>query len=1472
MKWCDLSHVGCELYIHAESIDERNPETGLPDFRIKVIDEKLYAKSLTSLENGLMFHGYELVEGERNLYRRTKKETLGAAEFIDVFGKDNIHPGILVEKNPSEFVFQGHIVDLTDAGVDFNLVRFEGEVRDSLVAEISSTSLVARSTNMADLLTSVSEEMIYTGEGVLDYPNKKNYDGRYYQNEDLTGKSDTAFVSIRGIKEGAVKSFSNALEVAVLNSGNDDVASVVRYKPYKPGKYISQSKLNSIVKELDRTMAQDSVFKSIQSSREAINEAFADFSSRKGLDFEQKFYTVKEFGGTLEALKKRNLPLYEGLIEKLTSHLKGSPDFFRPDMISNQFLNTDELHFLVNSKSQLLELFGEDVAENIIEVDVDNLDNRLILATSNNLALYSRINNPIERAVYSAYGEGNDLRMKLVFDHAWSLRSQLQIQTNYALSALDENSEGIVSAFEKIKSLTSEIVQFQDILENSLAADEEMPSFEYAINVLRPYGLKTDVQKVEVIYQKHLELKDQARLEEERKQREAEIAAQRKEALEAITQFTESEKAKSAGKRERIEDFGEKIGGAVKDDYRWLNSNIARLSFEEYREKLELLDDADIQRIAKKTNIVESFDPISLKEEGVTPAVAYAIKILMNALPATPEKAGLPAKHYIHLIKKVNDVLYRHKYAQGLNAFVEAVQKDIETEVMFEHITNNKSYYYTPDVSAKFFTDSLHFETLESLILSVDNESKTGAIADKFKALGRDSLTEKEKVVFDQVYHISNEIVTRKSWIGGFYEEWTKSIQQGLGERFIKDLITRPYGFREKIRNATYGESWSRMITNKMIQARLKGDGNQDQESDNENVTEQDKSESQLDTLNPLEKKVQSLSEEVKAAVKIDSSDIKHLGHVVREGEDYGVSELNERVFAHYFGFRAVEFGEWLPQKERKEVLKHAFNAFMDLSKSLRITPEQISLGGNLAMAFGSRGRSSALAHFEPDRNVINLTRMKGAGSLAHEFGHAMDKFIVNYLADKYPEFNVLSRGREFISKLILENTESKKKKVRFDESLIGYMRNAISDSEDLAMFNAYVDLHKALYKKQSSFESDLERNINMKMFEKGYAPTLLKNVFTHLYYRLKSTASSHFDQFKDEEGNIPNDKQQEKDKYSRFLYESIYKATIGNKDFETFMSVIAPHYAFPLKAFDNEIKTYFDDLEARIDSGEVSLNKEQLKKSIIEITDEPMTQIKVKHTENTIREIEKLASRFINPIPSFLLEKEIEPTMVYIDKTSGVTVLSDIYQDRLSELSNIENDGGEKRQAYIDRMKPVEIQSKLINVLSQDKDLMEFLFATVSGRKGFVGYLDEQFNYIMSSYETRMYHRVLIKDNNNLKSFQEIGETRTPGHERTVIDTSFYEHATKLDKSKHYYRESVEMFARSFESYVLDRINENDEQSDYLVSSGKAPGKQNPDCSRYPLGLERKSINEKMDNFIQAYNRVMDSQLSQEEIGRLQV
>jgi hypothetical protein len=47
-----------------------------------------------------------------------------------------------------------------------------------------------------------------------------------------------------------------------------------------------------------------------------------------------------------------------------------------------------------------------------------------------------------------------------------------------------------------------------------------------------------------------------------------------------------------------------------------------------------------------------------------------------------------------------------------------------------------------------------------------------------------------------------------------------------------------------------------------------------------------------------------------------------------------------------------------------------------------------------LGLAFGARGHGRASAHYEPGSKVINITRKHGVGTLAHEWGHALDDYI----------------------------------------------------------------------------------------------------------------------------------------------------------------------------------------------------------------------------------------------------------------------------------------------------------------------------------------------------------------------------------------------------------------------------------------------------------------------------------------------
>lgn len=138
-----------------------------------------------------------------------------------------------------------------------------------------------------------------------------------------------------------------------------------------------------------------------------------------------------------------------------------------------------------------------------------------------------------------------------------------------------------------------------------------------------------------------------------------------------------------------------------------------------------------------------------------------------------------------------------------------------------------------------------------------------------------------------------------------------------------------------------------------------------------------------------------SIIENHKNKSKKDSFLPPHLSVIKRTGSNYNFFRMTDgNVILARYGLRGGEFGNYTTSKDRLGSINMAYDAFEDLYKAIGISPKDISLGGNLAIAFGARGRGPAMAHFEPAKNVINITKFRGAGSLAHEWGHALDWYI----------------------------------------------------------------------------------------------------------------------------------------------------------------------------------------------------------------------------------------------------------------------------------------------------------------------------------------------------------------------------------------------------------------------------------------------------------------------------------------------
>jgi hypothetical protein len=120
-----------------------------------------------------------------------------------------------------------------------------------------------------------------------------------------------------------------------------------------------------------------------------------------------------------------------------------------------------------------------------------------------------------------------------------------------------------------------------------------------------------------------------------------------------------------------------------------------------------------------------------------------------------------------------------------------------------------------------------------------------------------------------------------------------------------------------------------------------------------------------------------------------------HLDELKRENLPQRIDrDVTTEDFIRDFGFRGVEFGNWSAQDERQRIINMAYDGLMDLAEIMGVPPKAMSLNGSLGMAFGARGGGRFLAHYEPGKLVINMTKLRGGGSLAHEWAHAMDHYF----------------------------------------------------------------------------------------------------------------------------------------------------------------------------------------------------------------------------------------------------------------------------------------------------------------------------------------------------------------------------------------------------------------------------------------------------------------------------------------------
>lgn len=405
-------------------------------------------------------------------------------------------------------------------------------------------------------------------------------------------------------------------------------------------------------------------------------------------------------------------------------------------------------------------------------------------------------------------------------------------------------------------------------------------------------------------------------------------------------------------KAEKIEDVGEKIGGARKDIIHELTEKARKAD----SDKSSILDSIRSMPVSKIFN----FDYERLRKDGVSNELITLLQVIREIIPSKPRSE--------YKLRRWTEQVFELYYA----SLKLITLHDAEQRAFFDKILgiNQIDKIYQARMALGGFDSGLNTgkATLEELGENAGHYDKEG-----------------NWVSLKGHWYVKN--AGKNGGIFTSRKEAEDALRTFAGENASPENSEKKTQFSVYRRNV----DGTAFITVKGKPSIIVADGFKN-------------SKEALDYLKTnyadLDAKYRSMKEKTNIAFRENRP---RKGRDWRNGKNISAEEFRET-----FGFRGVEFGNWTNQEDRQQALNNAFDAFMDLADAIGKSPRSLSLNGQLGIAFGARGGGRAAAHYEPDKVVINLTKTQGAGSLAHEWWHAID----NYFARRRGQQHVYNSDR----------------------------------------------------------------------------------------------------------------------------------------------------------------------------------------------------------------------------------------------------------------------------------------------------------------------------------------------------------------------------------------------------------------------------------------------------------------------------
>ncbi|MFO7788549.1 MAG: CLCA_X family protein [Halospina sp.] len=103
------------------------------------------------------------------------------------------------------------------------------------------------------------------------------------------------------------------------------------------------------------------------------------------------------------------------------------------------------------------------------------------------------------------------------------------------------------------------------------------------------------------------------------------------------------------------------------------------------------------------------------------------------------------------------------------------------------------------------------------------------------------------------------------------------------------------------------------------------------------------------------------------------------------------------------YGFRSIGIGNWVTADEQQQAAYRFAAALEDLKAILGGPESLVSLRGSLSLEYGIGGQRGVSAHYTPAKRSLSLAKNAGAGSLAHEWFHALDHYLASHAFTNAP-------------------------------------------------------------------------------------------------------------------------------------------------------------------------------------------------------------------------------------------------------------------------------------------------------------------------------------------------------------------------------------------------------------------------------------------------------------------------------------